>query len=255
MSVDHSSRLLSLLERLAEEYPDIQATPVPLWGPPMIDETEPILREFVRSMLLWESTSAKAEAALMRIQAGVVDFNELRVCLSGELVGLMGEAYPRARERADRLRAALSELFTRAHAVTLRQLTEMGKREVLQYLESLSGVPQFVASRVALVCLGNHAMPMDSRILHVLAEAQAVGPCETQDGASGVMEHRIRAGELLIAYLHLQAKADELGVSEYGTASGAKPGGGSERPKRQVRGNRAGGAKSGALPPKRGADA
>ncbi|MBC7773097.1 MAG: hypothetical protein H7210_11415 [Pyrinomonadaceae bacterium] len=257
MSVDHSSKLSLLLERLARAYPDIQPTPTPQWGQPMIDEGEPMLSEFVRSMLLWESTTAKAEAALKRIQTGVVDFNELRVCLPGELVGLMGETYPLARERAERLRAALNEIFTRGHAVTLKHLAELGKREVLHYLESLSGVPQFVAARVALLFLGNHAMPVDSRILRVLLEAQAVAPGETQDSAASMLEHRIRAGELMIAYLHLQARADELGAAEQGpSGNGVKAAAASEeRPKRTIRGGRSANVKPGATPPKRAADA
>lgn len=259
MSVDHASKLAALLDRLAREYPDLRVAPGPQWGPAVIDESEPILGEFVRSMLLWESTTPMAEAALTRIQSGVVDFNELRVCLPDELVALMGEQYPRARERADRLRAALSELFTRAHAVTLRHLSEMGKRDVLHYLESLSGVPQFVAARVALLCLGNHAMPVDSRILRVLADAQAVPPSESEDGASGFVEHRLRAGELLSAYLHLQARADELGSGDGAAAGGgasAKPAATpAERPKRSSRGGRSGGAASGAVTPRRATDA
>jgi len=259
VSIDQPTRLASLLDRLAREYSDIQAEPNRSSGRSVVDAEEPILGEFLRSMLMWECTSAKAEAAFKRVQGAVVDFNELRVCLPRELVSLMGETYPRARERADRMRAALSEVFTRAHSVTLRQLTEMGKREAFVYLESLSGVPRYVAARVALLCLGNHVMPVDSRVLRVLTDAHAAAPDETEDGAAGILERRIRAGELATAYLHLQAKADEHDADGHGqSGNGAKTDGAApERTKRSGRSGRAGGAgaKPRPSPPRSGADA
>lgn len=219
MSVDHAGKLESLINRLAKEYPDVQPRAIE----PSIDADEPLLAEFVRSMLLWESTQAKAAAAMKRLEAGVVDFNELRVCLPRDLVRMMGENYPAARDRAERLRAALNDVYKQKHAVTLKHVQDLGKREAKQYLESLNGTPSFVSSRVALLHHGNHSMPVDSRIFAVLVEAKAVPPEETIETAAGWVERKIRAGELTSAYLRMQAKADELKEPPVEGSEGADP--------------------------------
>jgi len=219
VSVDQAAKLSTLLERLGRDYPDIQASP----AVPSIDPDEPLLAEFVRSMMLWECTQPKAAAAMKRLESQIVDFNELRVCIPRELVRLIGETYPRAGERAERLKAALADLYSRAHAVTLKHLSDMGKREVKSYLETLNGVPSFVAARVALLFLGNHSMPMDSRSLRVLIEASVVPEGETIESAASLLERKIRAGELALAYLRLQARSDELKFVEAETRAAPPP--------------------------------
>ncbi|MGE3108760.1 MAG: hypothetical protein AB7G11_11710 [Phycisphaerales bacterium] len=208
MSVDHAAKLGTLLDRLARDYPDAEVSPIV----PAIEPDEPLLAELVRSLLLWECTQTAAASAMRRIEAAVVDFNELRVCLPGDLVRLIGEDYPAALDRAERLRATLGDLYRHHHAVTLRHVQDLGKREAKQYLDTLSGVPPFVSARVALLGHGNHSMPMDSRIYCVLAEAKAVPSDDGVDAAAGWVERRVRAGELTAAYIRLQARADEIPI-------------------------------------------
>ncbi|MBX3403359.1 MAG: hypothetical protein KF699_08115 [Phycisphaeraceae bacterium] len=176
---------------------------------PCIDSAEPVVDQFVRSFLLWESTSAKAAAAMKRVEQAVVDFNELRVCMPGELIRIIGERYPRVEERARRLRSALHAVYARQHRVGLEHLNEMSKREARDYLESLDGTPRFVAARVALVCLGGHAAPIDGRILRRLADRGATEANATPETASAMLERKVRAGEMLEAYALLQAWSDD----------------------------------------------
>jgi hypothetical protein len=124
--------LTSLLKRLGDQV-KLPQPPVP--DPALIEPTEPLLGEFLRSMLVWEARCADAAAALKRVAASVVDFNELRVCLPDEIVAMLGPAYPRVQERALRLRAALSELYVREHAVTLQPLAGLSKRDAKAYLD------------------------------------------------------------------------------------------------------------------------
>lgn len=206
MSVVEPSRdLPQLLKRLRTDYPQAACCTESC----TIDPCEPVLDQFVRSFLLWESSAARAAAAMKRIEQTVVDFNELRVCMPGELVRILGERYPRAEERARRLRSALNAIYAREHRVGLESLAERSKREAREYLESLDGTPRFVAARVALVNLGGHAAPVDGRILrrlvdHGLAEADA-----TPETAAAMLERKVRAGEMLEAYALLQAWSDD----------------------------------------------
>lgn len=205
---------------------------------PCIDPAEPVLDQFVRSFLLWESTSSKAAAAMKRVEQAVVDFNELRVCMPGELARIIGERYPRAEERARRLRAALHAVYARQHRVGLEHLGAMSKREAREYLESLDGTPRFVAARVTLLCLGGHAAPVDGRILRRLAERGATEADATPESASAMLERKVRAGEMLEAYALLQAWADDPAAD---AADGGRPHKDETRPAGRARGAARGG--------------
>lgn len=174
-----------------------------------LEHDQPVLAELVRSFLIWEAGSAKAASAVRRIEQSVVDFNELRVCMHDEFIRLLGKTTPRTEERAMRMRAALNDVYLREHGMTLEHLPALGKREAREYLESIEGVPRFVAARTLLLALSGHAAPVDGRIHRALTAAKVVEPDSSPEDAAGQLERRIRAGELLEAYLLLQLHADE----------------------------------------------
>ncbi len=212
---ENSKEVASLVKRLKSEYPGA-APGSPSAGagggsasPCDIEPTEPLLCEFVRSFMIWEATTAKADAVLKRLHEAVVDFNELRICLPDELVRIIGERYPRVEERALRLRAALGEIYHRQHAVTLEPLAEMSKRDAKEYLDSLEGVPRFVSSRVLLLRMGAHTAPVDGRLSKRLIEAEIAEPGSSPEAAAVSLERKVRAGDLLDVYRLLQAWADD----------------------------------------------
>lgn len=176
----------------------------------VLDPGQPILNEFVRSMLIWEASTAKAAAAMKRMAEACVDLNEFRVCLPGEMVKIIGERYPRVEERCLRLRAALNQLFIREHALTMQHLTDLGKREAREYLEGLDGVPRFATARVCLLCLGGHCAPVDGRIMRRLVDGKAIDPASTADAAASTLERAVRSGDLAEAYWLLQCAADQM---------------------------------------------
>ncbi|MBX3357276.1 MAG: hypothetical protein KF745_02490 [Phycisphaeraceae bacterium] len=204
-AVDQNKALSTLLKRLADAHPRPEVVE-PVVS--LIDPAEPLVEEFVRSFMMWECTSAKAAAAMKRISQGVVDFNELRVCLPDELAAILGERFPRVQERCQRLRAALNAIYLREHAVTLQRLAEAPKREAADYLATLDGVPGYVASRVTLVSLGGHTAPVDERLLGRLIASRVVEEGATVRSAATLLERRIRAGELAEAHRVLQLWSD-----------------------------------------------
>jgi hypothetical protein len=197
---DPTKKLHSLMKKLRAEYPgacDAAVESLP-------EGQDPLVWQLVFSFMCWEANSAKAGQATRKLHAGVIDYNEMRVCLPDELIGLIGERYPRASERVQRLRSALNDLYRREHTVTLQHLPTMPKREARTYLESLEGVPGFVASRLMLLSLGGHAFPLDERLYLTLTEEQAVPDAEFDDVA-GWLERAFHAGETAEPYLLLEA--------------------------------------------------
>lgn len=196
---DLESALKSLLKSLRDTFGAPEPPPAPE------DPTD----EFVWSYLLWDSTAAKAEHALRRIEAGVTGLNELRVSLPHEICALLGERYPNVEERSIRLRASLDDIFRRENSVSLIHLKQLGKREARQYLDSIEAVPPFVAARVTLVALGGHAIPLDQRTLDLLvAEGLIEEGVSLDDAAAQLMRH-IKAADALEAHLLLQSWAEE----------------------------------------------
>lgn len=172
--------------------------------------SDPVLREFVRSFLMWESTRTKADNALRRIDQAVVDINEFRVAMPDEMAQIIGPNYPRVEERCERLRAALNDIYKREHKVGLAHLADKSKRAAREYLENLAHTPPYVAARVFLVALGGHAFPVDERLHARLAGAGVIDPVLTPAEAGAFLERSIRAGEAAEAYCLIQAWADDM---------------------------------------------
>lgn len=212
---DPAKRFAALLKRLRTDFepPSEATTPAgaaPAAAPPA-EGNEPVIDQAVYSFLLWETTSVQAATAMKRLREAFVDLNELRVCFPEEISAVLGERFPKSRERATRLRAALNDIYRREHALSLARLAEIPKREARTYLESLEGVPSFVAARVALVSLGCHAVPVDERLLALLSAERAVEPDLSVEEASSWVERQVRANEAAQTHQLFQSWADEEG--------------------------------------------
>jgi hypothetical protein len=218
-SADSSKELASLLKALRGEYagklptcctqPGAGGGSGSAAGACSFDPSEPLLGCFVKSFLLWESTTPKALQAMKRMEAALVDLNELRTCMPDEILRLLGERYPRGAERSLRLRTALNVIYAREHRVTLEPLAGLAPDEARGRLDKIEGVPAFVSARVCLVGLAHHAAPVDSRIHRRLVEAKVVGSDSTPEHAASILEKKTRPGELPETYALLQAWADD----------------------------------------------
>ncbi len=202
---DAAKKFATLLKRLKGVTPLPEPLPesTPAW-------IEAGVEELIFSMLLWDARTSQARDAIARLRAGVVDYNELRVCFPEEIRQLLGDRYPKAAERAARIRAALNDLYKREHRVTLQVVLSAGKRDARQYLETLDGVPSFAAARVFLSSCGGHAMPVDERIRDYLADEGVIAATEDPDAVSSWLERQVKAGEAAAAYGALQVASDEL---------------------------------------------
>lgn len=199
---------------------DPSSTPNGESAPPPADAAGPdifhgdaVLREFVRSFLIWESTTAKADTALKKIASGVVDINEFRVCLPSEMAAIIGHTYPKVEDRVVALRSSLTQIFKRENRLRLAHLPGLSKKAATAYLATLTHTPAFVTDRVALLCCGIHAVPVDSRIAAILEKAKVIDKTTTAEEAAGATARLIKAGDARDAYGLLQAAADQAPVT------------------------------------------
>jgi hypothetical protein len=206
LTTDPGKKLAALLKRIRGRISEPPADP---WQQERPQDAEPLLWHLLYSFMVWEAGAPCAGAASRRLHDALVDYNELRVCLPQEVKALLGESYPRVEERAQRLRAVLNDIYRREHRVTLAHLPELGRRESRLYLESLSGMPQFVSARLALLSLDAHAFPLDERLRDGLVAEHSLPADLALEEAAGWLERQIRAGEATSAYLLLEAWMNE----------------------------------------------
>lgn len=211
---DLNAALKPFLKSLRHRFGEIERPPRP---------ADPI-DELVWSYLLWESTAARADHALKRILASVVDFNELRVSLPGEICVMLGERYPLVQERSVRLRASLDDIFRCENTVSLARLKQLGKRDARRSLNSIDAIPSFVAARVALLSCGGHAIPLDQRTLDRMIHEGLFDADATIEEASGQLARHIKAADAVEAHLLIQMWAESAPVkTPPHTASKKKP--------------------------------
>lgn len=169
-----------------------------------LEGTDHIVTNLIFSVLLWESNVNDAIGALERIRERFIDVNELRVSPQDEIAGVINADDDVAEQRASSIRRALNQIYREHHCVTLASLSDLPKREARDALFAIEALPRFAASRVALLSLSCHCAPVDSRILELLTGEGVVDPGTDAEGASGLLERAIRAGELAKGYLALE---------------------------------------------------
>ena len=185
-----SEKLATLLTALLGKVEP--AIPAP---PRRHEAVEPLVHMLIYSFMLWESTPATATAALDGLYGSIIDLNELRVALPDELAECMGQRDRASRERADRLRAVLNNIFRLEHRVSLERLADKSKREVREYLDALDGMPPFVAARATLLGFHGHAIPLDHRLFDMLMGEQVIDPALSLEEAERWLERQIRASD------------------------------------------------------------
>ncbi len=171
-------------------------------------ESDELVDELIYSFVLWEAGTELAEGAMERLGAAFVDANELRVCQPGEIAAVLGVRYPKAMERAERLAAALQGIYDRENVLGLASLREKSKRDARAYLESLAGMPKFVAARLVLLRLEAHAFPVDARLLSMLRKEGVTVGGRGPDEACTRIERAIRAADSRDAYLAFESHCD-----------------------------------------------
>ncbi|MBI1303475.1 MAG: hypothetical protein GC172_06770 [Phycisphaera sp.] len=168
-------------------------------------EPEDPLGILLGSFLLWESTPALAAEALARLSRIVVDANELRVMLEGEVVDAIGEKYPFVEERAARLRSTLNDIFRRQHRTSLDHLRNASRKDQRSYLEGLAEIPPFVAGRTMFVAFELPAPIVDDTAVELLFREGIVEPTATTEEVVAWIGRNHRMEELPKVHAALSA--------------------------------------------------
>lgn len=192
---------------------------------PKVDPQEHVpadpVSQLVISFLNWETSRRQAEQAFDRLMAQMVDINELRISFEPEIVQIIGTDYPLATQRVMRMREALNEIYIREHDVKMHSVASKGKKEQRAYLDTLPATPPYVVSQVMLLSFGGHALPVDTKLVGLLAREGIVETGTPPQDVETFLLRNIRAEDALEAHFKLQGWADDSRLSP--DVSGPEP--------------------------------
>lgn len=181
---EYAKRVKRLFQRLVRKY----------GKPTAAEPTEP-LEQMLVSILASCATATKARAVFKKLRQQMVDLNELRVTPPMELAESIGDGVPLAREKAQRIVDVLNDVRRRQDTLDLVFLTQRGRREAREYLESLQGADRHSAACVVLHSLGGHAIPVDDLTLYILRKEELVDPAADAAEVQGFLERHVSAAD------------------------------------------------------------
>ncbi len=162
-------------------------------------ETEQPLRMMVRSILHADATAEQTDEAMEKLDATFVDINELRVTPAKEIVEAVGKDFPRARDKALRIRQVLGGVYDRRNDLNIEYMAEMPKRELRRHLDEL-GMDTYSAALLVLTGFAGHAVPVDDSLRDALEMEEMIYPESEKDDVQGFLERIVSQKNALSAH-------------------------------------------------------
>jgi len=151
---------------------------------------------------------SEARKIYKRIQNHFVDFNDLRVARSEEILDVMGDHSPQAQETAQVLTRILNQIFDRYDTLTLTSLKGQGKRQGRKAIETLDGISRFAVDYCFLTSLDGHAIPLTETMKNFLRQEELVHPEASDEEIYGFLERQIPAAKDWLFYSLLRTAAE-----------------------------------------------
>ena len=181
-SSEYSKKLRRLYNSLKRKYPKIQ--------PVTHDD---LVEALIYSIVSETLTARAAQTAMKRLAENFVDFNDLRVSRSEEIIEALGEDTPETKQIASSLTRALAAVFNRYNTLSLEALKNIGKRPAKQALGQMDGTSRFVVNYCVLTALHGHAIPLTGRMLEYLRDDELVHPDADEQEIEGFLTRQIPA--------------------------------------------------------------
>lgn len=151
--------------------------------------------------------SSTARTAVKKFQKHFVDYNDLRVSRTEEVLDVLGGTGSRLRAIAHSLSDVLNAVYDKFDTVSLMELTETGKRQARKVLEELEGITPFVVSYCFLTALNGHAIPVTEKMIEYLRELELVHPKANTHDIEGFLERQISVNNAYEYYILIRKAA------------------------------------------------
>jgi endonuclease III len=169
---------------------------------------ETIIDALVYAIVGSELSESATQSAIKKLSDYFVDWNELRVSRTEEIVEVLGEDTPATRGAASVLTTALRSVFNKYNMVSLEALHKTSKRAARTTLEKIDGVNRFVVDYCMLTALQGHAIPLTKKMIEYLRSNELVHPEADEAEIEGFLARRISADKAYEFYYLLRRRSE-----------------------------------------------
>jgi hypothetical protein len=181
-SKDYSKKIQALYRTLSRKHPKVQQV-----------SDEQVTDAIIYAIASSELSEKSASSAVKKLADHFVDWNDLRVSWSDEIVDVLHKDTKATRNIASALVQVLNGIFNQHHKVSLDALKNTGKRPARQALEKIEGISRFVVDYCMLTSLHGHAIPLTENMLEYLRNNELVDPNADEQQIGGFLAKQIPA--------------------------------------------------------------
>ena len=197
-SKDYSKKIQRLYRSLSRKYPKVQKV-----------THEEITDAIVYAVISAELGEKATNSAIKRFADYFVDWNDLRVSRTEEIIEALGEDTPATRSVTSTITRVLQGIFDRYHKVSLEALKKIGKRPAKQTLEKIDGTSRFIVDYCMLTSLQGHSIPLTEKMIQYLRSNELVGPEADEQQIAGFLAKQISAKNGYEFYALLRRESEE----------------------------------------------
>lgn len=179
-SKEYSKKVRKLYRSLKREYKKPVKT--------VYDEP---LEALVYAIISEDTTESVANTTMKKIVDNFVDFNDLRVSRTEEIIEALGKDTHVTRQTASTLTNVLAIVFDKYNMVSLNALEKIGKRPARQTLEKIEEISSFAVDYCMLTSLQGHAIPLTKNMITYLMENGLVHPEADNQQIAGFLARQI----------------------------------------------------------------
>ncbi|MBN1787809.1 MAG: hypothetical protein JW806_05380 [Sedimentisphaerales bacterium] len=157
----------------------------------------------VFAVLSENSTESGTRSALKKIQSHFVDFNDLRVARTEEIVEVIKSDVTEAEKCAARLTSILNSIFQKYDCLSLEDFMSSRKKAAREILEKLNGMTRFVSNYIMLTIINAHSVPITEKMIEHLKTHKIVDPKLDNEQITAFVERYISAANAYAFYTFL----------------------------------------------------
>ncbi len=163
----------------------------------------------IQAVLSENMTESAAQSSVRKLAGHFIDWNDLRVSRQGEILEALGKDNSEVKATISTLTRALYSIFNRYDIVSLKSLTQMGKRSARQALTKMDSVSPFVCDYVMLTALHGHAIPLTIQMVEYLREEDLIHPDADKAEIQGFLARQISASKAYEFYALLRRETEK----------------------------------------------
>ena len=196
-SREYSQKVHKLYRSLKRKYPKAKK----------IIYDEPV-EALVYAIISEKMSETATQSAVKKFAGYFIDWNDLRVSRTEEIVEILGADTSVTRDIALALTGALAAVFDRYNTVSLKVLKKIGKRPARQTLEKMNNLSRFVVSYCMLMSLNGHAIPLTKKMIDYLRSKQLIHPDSDEQQIEGFLARQISAENASEFYALLRRQSE-----------------------------------------------